>query len=259
MNNFDNLFFRAYIGADSEIRDVFHRHFFVIVEDILLWMFFGLLIPAFLYGQDIFLLQTNIPEFYVYGYILILYCIVMYKLFDWYVDVWIATESTIVDMKWKWFSSNLLYIPYNKIEGIEIRTRSWWAALLGMSDIVVKLPWNDEFTLYSAKSPTKIVTFLQDVAKHKDGHHEEDDREPFDILVNTLSDVVKWHLTTRGKEYITREYVEKLDKMITKWKPIDLRTHDEKIVIEHWKDRYQKKEDTHSEHDEHEHESGGHH
>lgn len=140
MNNFDNLFFRAYIGADSEIRDVFHRHFFVIVEDILLWMFFGLLIPAFLYGQDIFLLQTNIPEFYVYGYILILYCIVMYKLFDWYVDVWIATESTIVDMKWKWFSSNLLYIPYNKIEGIEIRTRSWWAALLGMSDIVVKLP-----------------------------------------------------------------------------------------------------------------------
>lgn len=140
MNNFDNLFFRAYIGADSEIRDVFHRHFFVILEDVLLWMFFGLLIPAFLYGQDIFLLRTNISEFYFYGYMLLLYGIIMYKLFDWYVDVWVATESTIVDMKWKWFSSNLLYIPYNKIEGIEIRTRSWWAALLGMSDIVVKLP-----------------------------------------------------------------------------------------------------------------------
>lgn len=167
MNNFDNLFFRAYIGADSEIRDVFHRHFFVILEDIILWMFFALLIPLFLYSQDIFLMRTSIPELYIYLYMLIIYAILMYKLFDWYVDVWVATESTIVDMKWKWFSSNLLYIPYNKIEGIEIRTRSWWAALLGMSDIVVKLAGNDQFTLYSARRPTDIVAFLQEVVKHK--------------------------------------------------------------------------------------------
>ncbi len=242
MNNFDNLFFRAYIGADSEIRDVFHRHFFVILEDIILWMFFALLIPLFLYSQDIFLMRTSIPELYIYLYMLIIYAILMYKLFDWYVDVWVATESTIVDMKWKWFSSNLLYIPYNKIEGIEIRTRSWWAALLGMSDIVVKLAGNDQFTLYSARRPTDIVAFLQEVVKHKKWH-DDTDREPFDILVDTLSDVVKWHLTTRGKEYITREYVEKLDDTITRWKPIDLRTQDEKIVIENWKDRYQKDEE----------------
>jgi hypothetical protein len=46
----------------------------------------------------------------------VIYAILMYKLFDWYVDTWIMTESTIVDMKWKWLSSNLLYIPYAKIE-----------------------------------------------------------------------------------------------------------------------------------------------
>lgn len=45
-----------------------------------------------------------------------MYIILMYKLFDWYVDVWIMTESTIVAMHWKWFSSDLLYIPYEKIE-----------------------------------------------------------------------------------------------------------------------------------------------
>ena len=42
MNNFDQLFFRTYIGSDSEIKEVFHRHFFVILEDIIVWMFFGI-------------------------------------------------------------------------------------------------------------------------------------------------------------------------------------------------------------------------
>jgi hypothetical protein len=183
---------------------------------------------------------------------LVIYAIIMYKLFDWYVDVWIMTESTIVDMKWKWFSSDMLYIPYGKIEGIEIRTQSWWAALLGMSDVVVKLAGEDNFTLYSARRPTDIVAFLQSVGKKKKWH--EDDREPFDILVDTLSGVVKWHLTTHGKDYITREYVRKLDDTMTSWVPIDLRSEEEKIIIENWKEAYEKPAEEHSEdeHEEHE-------
>ena len=176
----------------------------------------------------------------------------MYKLFDWYVDVWIMTESSIVDMKWKWFSSDTLYIPYGKVEGIEIRTRSWWAALLGMSDVVVKLAGDDSFTLYSAKRPTAVVGYLQAVGKKKKWH-ESDDKEPFDILVDTLSWVVKWHLTTHGKDYITREYVKKLDETVTTGIPIDLRTEEEKILIENWKDTYETYEDTHAEHEEDEH------
>jgi hypothetical protein len=150
-------------------------------------------------------------------------------------------------MKWKWFSSNLLYIPYKKIEGIEIRTRSWWAALLGMSDVIVKLMWAEEFTLYSARRPTDIITFIQEVGKKKKWN-TEDDREPFDILVDSLSGVVKNHLATQWKDYITREYVDKLDDTITRWKPIDLRTKEEKILIESWKEKYTK-EDVHHDHD----------
>ncbi len=167
----------------------------------------------------------------------------MYKFFDWYVDVWIATESTVIDMKWKWFSSNILYIPYDKVEWVEIRTRSWWAALLGISDVVVKLAWWDQFTLYSARTPNDIIEFIQEAAKKKWHKIGEEDREPFDILVDTLSDVVKWHLTTRGKDYITRDYVDKLDDTLLIGKPIDLRTEDEKIVIESWKSKYKKKKE----------------
>ena len=253
MNKFDSLFFGQYISNGEKIERVFHRHFFVIIEDILLWSFFGLVIPLFLYWQDVFGLQATLESMYVYGYILFIYTILMYKVFDWYADVWVATDTTIIAIKWKWFTSNILYIPYSKIEWIEVRTHSWIAALFRMSDVVVKLAWQEEFFLSSARDPGEITEYLQWVAKWKHGWGDAD-KEPFGILVDALSDVVKWHLTTQWKTYITRDYVEKLDTTLTHWKPIDLRTKDEKIIIENWKWKYTKKdewEDKESDHAHH--------
>jgi hypothetical protein len=257
MNKFDSLFFGQYISSEDKIERVFHRHFFVIVEDIILWSFFGFVIPIFLYGQDAFGLQATLAWGYVWLYMLVIYAVLMYKVFDWYADVWVATDSTIIAVKWKWFTSNILYIPYGKIEGIEVRTHSWVAALFRMSDVVVKLAWQEEFILSSARNPGEITEYLQWVAKWKHGGKDED-KEPFDILVDALSDVVKWHLTTQWKTYITRDYVEKLDTTLTHGKAIDLRTKDEKIIIENWKWKYTKSEES-EEHEEGSNHSGTHH
>lgn len=243
MNKFDTLFFSQYVNPNEVIQEVFHRHFFVILEEIILWTFFAIIIPAFLYSQNVFNIQSGVSQFSFTVYLLLIYGILMYKLFDWYADVWVATDSTIVDVKWRYFTSNLLYIPYDKVEWIEIRTRSWFTAMVGMSDVVIKLNWQESFTLTSAAKPTAIVEYIQNVTQHKKWEHGADDREPFEILVETLSDVVKWHLVTGGKNYITRDYVEKLDETLTKWVPIDLRTHEEKVIIEHWKTAYVKKEE----------------
>lgn len=49
---------------------------------------------------------------------------------------------------------------------------------------------------------------------------------------------------TNGKDYITRDYVEKLDETLTIGKPIDLRTSEEKVIIAEWKNRYVKKDES---------------
>lgn len=247
MNKFDSLFFAQYISTEEKIEQVFHRHFFVIVEDILLWVFFGVIIPAFLYHYDVFAMQSGIPSLYVSGYLLIIYAILIYKIFDWYADVWVATTTTLIDVKWRWFTSHLLYIPYEKIEGIEVRTHSWVAAIFRMSDVVIKLMGQEEFVLASARDAGSLVSYLQEATKHKKHEHEVQ-KEPFNILVDALSDVVKGHLVTQGKTYITRDYVEKLDETLVHGVPIDLRTEEEKIIIEHWKEEYtveEKKDDEH--------------
>ena len=124
---------------------------------------------------------------------------------------------------------------------MEVRTYSWIYSVLGISDIVVKLMGNESLILRNAWKPADVIHALQDAVKpHKHEEHIED-REPFDILVDTLSDVVKWHLVTGGKQYITRDYVEKLDEILSRGIPIDLRSKTEKIIIENWKERYVKR------------------
>jgi len=252
MNKFDSLFFRDYISEDDEIREIFHRHFFVIIEDILLWLFFALLVPAFLYAFNVFGIQSGLPIIALYAYFGILYAIIMYKVFDWYADVWIGTDHHIIAVKWKWFTTNLLFIPYDKIEWIEVRTHSWATSLFQMSDIIIRIHGNTNAMIESAENTKKIVTFLQE---HSSGHHHDDhddeDKEPFNILVDTLSDIVKWHLTTQGRSYITRDYVEKLDHTLQVGAPIDLRTQSEKIIIQNWKAKNITPEES-DHHDEHE-------
>lgn len=259
MNRFQSLFFASYIAPDEEIQHIFHRHFFVIIEEIILWIFFALFIPGFLYSLDFVHIQSSIQNWHIYAYLFVIYFLLIYKIFDWYTDVWIMTGETLIDLKWQLFTSNLVIIPFEKIEGMEVRTYSWIYSVLGISDIVVKLMGNESLILRNASNPTDVIHALQEAVKpHAKWHSTTEDKEPFDILIETLSDVVKWHLVTGGKQYITRDYVEKLEETLGHGKPIDLRTPTEKIVIENWKERYSKKEvweDEHGDlgHDDHHH------
>ncbi len=40
MASFDTLFFEQHIARDEKIEKVFHRHIFVMLEDLVVWMFF---------------------------------------------------------------------------------------------------------------------------------------------------------------------------------------------------------------------------
>lgn len=239
MSTFDTLFFEQHINDDEKIQKVFHRHFFVIIEDLLVWVFFALLIPTFFYYFNVFnLQQIPIDRTYIHAYLFVIYFLLLYKIFDWYLDVWIATDQTLVDMRWKWFTPQILYIAYNKIESIEVRTPSWLFSMVGISDVCIHMAGDESHTLSSAAYPKEIVAFLQDAIKSKKPSEVPDDREPFEVLVDTLSGVVKHHLDEKWAETITKDYVERLDNVLADGIPIDLRSDDEKHVIDAWKERH---------------------
>lgn len=260
MNSFEQHFFGKYIRDNETLIEVFHKHFMLIIEDIFLWMLFWIAIPGFLYYHNSFEIQTVIPLQYVYGYMFLIYGILLYKLFDWYNDVWIATDIGLVDVNWWLFSENVVYVDYSKVEWIELRTRTLFDALLWIADVNIRLASGGHFILHSAYGAKHITHFVQDATKwitHKHDAHEEDDgsgpdKVSFDILVETLSEVVKKHLHRKGKDDLTEDYIEKLDTTLIDSGTVDLRSDGDKAWVEDWKKKFQKaaKKDAHKSHDE---------
>lgn len=62
---------------------------------------------------------------------------------------------------------------------------------------------------------------------------------------------MKGHLATNGRDYITKDYLNKLDETLVHGIPIDLRTPEEKEQVETWKERILPHHEG-DEHDEHE-------
>jgi hypothetical protein len=54
MNQFDTLYFQKYLGKDDELLFVCHRHPILVIDKIMLWCFFGGVLPIFFYLQNTF-------------------------------------------------------------------------------------------------------------------------------------------------------------------------------------------------------------
>lgn len=155
MNQFDELYFTKYVKEGDELLFVCHRHPILIIDNILLWCFFAVAIPAFLYLQNSFGIATALPSYGFELYLIGVYLCLGYAVFDWYNDVWLITNRGVIDVDWQHFTSNILYVDYHSIHGIEIKTHSIFDGLLGKGDIYVHLNdgEHDEFFLSDSVNP----------------------------------------------------------------------------------------------------------
>ena len=93
------------------------------------------------------------------------------------------------------------YIDYRNVHGIEIQSSSIFDGLLGKGDIHIHLMGEGEgesFELTDAVNPQGIVEYIQAVIDEIHSHSEgEEDRRPFEILLDTLTQMVREHLDQR--------------------------------------------------------------
>ncbi len=205
MNKFDELFFSKYVSEGAEMLFVCHRHVTLIIDRIFLVLFFAVFLPSFFYFNDSFSLRASVPFLYFEGYLAAVYLYLLYAVFDWYNDVWIITDRGIIDLDWNVFAGNVTYVDYHVMHGVEISRDSIFDSLLSRGD--VSIHFEDEstdFRLADAANPDELAEYVQNaVAEVRHGHGEEDlpdDRKPFEILLDTLTEMVRDHLAKKGVE-----------------------------------------------------------
>ncbi|EKE26481.1 MAG: hypothetical protein ACD_4C00269G0001 [uncultured bacterium (gcode 4)] len=207
INYFDEIFFQKYINSEDEALDICHKHVTGIIDTIILWLFFWVLIPSFFYHYNSFHIQEIVEFIYFEAYLFVIYIFLLYQIFDWYNDVWIITEKWIIDLDWQFFKTNIVYIGYEDIKWIELKQSTMWDWFLNKWNIIIHLEWeNSDFILEDAKSPQQIVWYIQWVIEDKVKAEEKEDIDSFETLISALKKVVKENMK------IEREEVEEIDE-----------------------------------------------
>lgn len=229
INYFDEIFFANYIKEEDEVLDVCHKHIVTILDTILMWLFFFVILTTFFYYNNVIHLQDLIPFKYYEIYLFAVYIILIYKIFDWYNDVWIITDKWIIDLDRQLMKSNIVYIDYNDVRWIELDQKSNWDWILGKWDIKIHLEWEwNTFVLEGAKAPWEIVKYIHSILEDKDKSKKDKDKSLDERLLSTLRSVIKEHLEKwwgKDDEEIDEdeETEAKIEKALHKKWTIDLR------------------------------------
>ncbi len=225
INYFDQTFFSKYLN-NEEILYICHKHIVIIIDSIILLLFFWVIVPSFFYYNNSFWLQEFINFSYFKIYLVLVYVIIMYKIFDWYNDVWIITNKWIIDLDWSFLKSNVVYIEYNDMRWIELKKHSFLDSLFDKWDILIVLGWEDSvFALENATSPWIIVWQIQGIIEDIKNHKNDSEESSFDILLWALKKVVKEKLEEDWIYSYTENINnnEEIEKILQKKWTIDLR------------------------------------
>jgi hypothetical protein len=206
MNNFEKTFFKKYIAESQEISQVFHRHWIKIIDDIILWIGLGVLVPVFLYYNS-YLLQEYIEFKYFEIYLFVVYIVIIYKIFDWYNDVLILTETWITRLEWSIFKSNAQSVDYKHIEWLEIDKNGILDTILRKWDVKILKFWDEQIIFDEAYNPHSIVNTIEEITSEIQPTEE---LTKFDLMMDTLWWIVENYLwkTAKNREDIFENNID---------------------------------------------------
>lgn len=208
MNKFDNFFFKSYVSEWSEILWVIHWHFIIVLNKVLSGLLLFAIIPSFLYFESL-LLQEKVPFLYFEVYLILTFIKVVYDIFDWYCDVWIITDSGVVDLEWSFLQNNNVSLKFENIEWIEVEQSWLWDKVLWKWMLVIHKVWDWTFTLPDASRPFAAVDEIEEASNmHFDEDDWVEDGQSFNDVMHFLWDVIKDHIDKKEEtnDYDTPEY-----------------------------------------------------
>ncbi|MDD3646564.1 MAG: hypothetical protein PHH06_04095 [Candidatus Gracilibacteria bacterium] len=196
MNKFESKFFDKYIPEGHTIKTIIHEHWIKIVNSLVLSFGMAVFVPTMVYyysGR----IQELVPFYAFEIYLIVIFFKILYDIFDWYNDVWIVTDKGVVDLDWALFKTNMKTVNYENIEGVEVEQNSIWDKILRKGNLVIHKIGDDVFMLEDARIPYKA---LNEIEKTREEIKElgEDEEDKFDMVMDTLSGVVKEYLGKNG-------------------------------------------------------------
>lgn len=231
VSKFDEAFFGKFIPSESKILALVHTHFIFILWKILINIFFGFLLPAFLYAKS-WLINWNLDIIYLQILIFISFFKTIYDILDWYNDVWIVTDSGVIDLQWSLFSTTNVSIKFENIEWVEVSQTRIIDTFLNTWNLVIHKIWSETFSLENAFRPYKWVDYIEEAQRwlpfweeeeeffwenDEDNYEQENsfessnNNDKFENMMEVLSEIVEEHLEKK-KDWFSKREIQEIEE-----------------------------------------------
>jgi hypothetical protein len=172
---------------------VVHKHYIDILWTLFIWLFVAI-IPSFLYYYSI-AIQVLIPFYVLEIFLVLVYLRIIYKIFDWYNDVWIVTEDGVTDLQWSLFRANMNNVTFNNIEWLWVEQDGIVDKLLSKWDMVIHKMWNDIFTLKNVYKPFAQLDKIEKISWEIGNYRgTQQISEKFDMVMDRLGWILEKYM-----------------------------------------------------------------
>jgi hypothetical protein len=185
-----DFLFAHYLEKGEKILEVFHRHPFIMLPDLLRIGFFGFGIPLFLFYL--------FPDFLIFFALWMFVSLIrlIYVLFDWYHDVILATNVSLISVIWDgFFDRSSGRLEYNQIDGSKSEIRGFTRTIFNYGELTVTHGSGLPLVLKDAISPKRAE---KRIMMYQEKFVNDQNLKDSDTLKVLLSSMLKHHAKTQS-------------------------------------------------------------
>ncbi|MBI2638446.1 hypothetical protein HYW83_02545 [Candidatus Peregrinibacteria bacterium] len=182
--------YKSYLAEGENIVFVIHRHLLMQSKDFFRIAFFGLFLPLF--GWWLF------PKIMLFAaaWLAIGVLRFIYEFFDWYYDVWLVTNASLIEIMWKgFFEKSSARIEYHIIQGIGYEVKGFWRTLFNFGTIALEKFTGNASVFDGAVNPKKKAEMLTKAQEEFVTNKSFRDHR---ALQGVLTDLLQQHIVEHG-------------------------------------------------------------
>ncbi len=179
--------FKSYLEPGEEIIVIFHKHPIALFSDLTRIIFFGYLLPFFLY-----ILFPDFVLLYVL-WMIITFIRLVYLVSTWYHDSIILTSGSLLDVTWTgFFHRTASRIEYPMIAGVSYEIKGFIGTILNYGTISIsKMGGSEPCTLPDAMNPQKAERMIME---HQERFISTQAMHDANTLKSLLTNIIRNHM-----------------------------------------------------------------
>lgn len=135
-NYLKRILFSKFLEDGETLFYTLHRHWILVWWKMAKITILGILLPLFLAVS--FIGELNEATYFLLSWAFIGFLYSLHTFFDWYMDAWLLTDVSIIDVQWDgFFNQRSSRIDYESIESIDYDIQGFEQSILGYGQLVL--------------------------------------------------------------------------------------------------------------------------